>query len=113
MLNAVCVRIMVQDDKLHYCLFYDTTGVGLSSDWLSYMKEPVQAHAYNFLPGYFASDQEALLHSGVSESDQVAQSRGHWEPQPAIAYLATHLREWAHSGHDSHSHPAPINRGLW
>lgn len=42
----------LQDDRLHFVSFFSHTSVALSSEWLTYVKEPLSIHHYHFAPGY-------------------------------------------------------------
>lgn len=42
----------MQDDRLHFVRFFSHTNVALSAEWITHTKEPMQAFAYHFSPGY-------------------------------------------------------------
>ena len=42
----------MQDDRLHFVRFFSHNRVALSGDWITHLKEPTHAHAYEFVPGF-------------------------------------------------------------
>ena len=50
----------VHDDRLIFVRFSATAGHVLSGEWMSYLKEPAERHAYSFSPGYLLAPGEEL-----------------------------------------------------
>ena len=42
----------MQDDRLHFVRFFSHNHVAISGEWVSHLKEPTHAHAYQFVPGF-------------------------------------------------------------
>ena len=53
--QAASAHAKWQDDRLHFVRFYGSSVVALSSEWISHVKEPIEAFSYTFHPGYFVS----------------------------------------------------------
>ena len=54
----------VHNDRLLWVRFSADSSVVVSSEWMSYLKEPAAAHAYTFSPGFFVSaDGAPPLHA--------------------------------------------------
>lgn len=43
---------LMQDDRLHWCRFFRHTALALSGDWITWLKVPVHAFAYEFSPSW-------------------------------------------------------------
>jgi hypothetical protein len=56
----------MQDGHMHHVRFFDHVSIVLSADWLSYVKDPVNAHDYVYTPSYVADaelvDSVPMLH---------------------------------------------------